>query len=404
MAGAAIGVSHLVQSTRAGAGYGWQLLVGILLVNLLKYPFFEYGHRYAAATGESLLQGYRRLGRGFIYAFLVLNSVTSVISIAGVALVTAALAQSLFPGLALGPQSLTFWSAFLMMVCAGIVIVGRYKGLDCLIKGMLVVLVTATIAAFTYALWEGPAAPADFEHPVAWSVVNLGFIIALMGWMPAPIEVSVWQSLWLQARSDQEGELMTPSEARFDFNLGYGVTVLLAVVFLGLGAVVMYGSGETFSDAAAVFVGQVIRLYTEAIGEWAWPFIAVAAFTAMFSTLLTLIDAYPRSLAVSLELAVPGLPLRGRLLHHLKIGLSCALSVLIIASFRDDLKGLVDLATTLAFLAAPVFAFLNYRLIFSVHTPVDLQPGSVLRWLSRLGILFLTGLSLLFLSSLVGIC
>ena len=42
-AGAAIGVSHLVQSTRAGADFGWGLLWALLLVNLFKYPFFQFG-------------------------------------------------------------------------------------------------------------------------------------------------------------------------------------------------------------------------------------------------------------------------------------------------------------------------------------------------------------------------
>ena len=40
-AGAAIGVSHLVQSTRAGADFGFGLLWALLLVNLFKYPFFQ---------------------------------------------------------------------------------------------------------------------------------------------------------------------------------------------------------------------------------------------------------------------------------------------------------------------------------------------------------------------------
>ncbi len=44
-AGAAIGVSHLVQSTRAGAGYGFALVWAVVAVHLFKYPFFEYGHR-----------------------------------------------------------------------------------------------------------------------------------------------------------------------------------------------------------------------------------------------------------------------------------------------------------------------------------------------------------------------
>ena len=53
MAGAAIGVSHLVQSTRAGAVYGFGLLGLVLLANLAKYPAFRFGPAYAAATGTS---------------------------------------------------------------------------------------------------------------------------------------------------------------------------------------------------------------------------------------------------------------------------------------------------------------------------------------------------------------
>jgi Mn2+/Fe2+ NRAMP family transporter len=62
-AGAAVGVSHLVQSTRAGAGFGFELVALVLAANLLKYPFFEFGPRYAIASGESLIHGYLRMGK-----------------------------------------------------------------------------------------------------------------------------------------------------------------------------------------------------------------------------------------------------------------------------------------------------------------------------------------------------
>ena len=54
-AGAAVGVSHLVQSTKAGANFGFGLLWALLLINIIKYPFFQLGPSYASATGESLL-------------------------------------------------------------------------------------------------------------------------------------------------------------------------------------------------------------------------------------------------------------------------------------------------------------------------------------------------------------
>ena len=69
-AGAAIGVSHLVQSTKAGADYGLGLIWALILVNIFKYPFFQFGPRYALATGESLLSGYKKLGKGILICYI----------------------------------------------------------------------------------------------------------------------------------------------------------------------------------------------------------------------------------------------------------------------------------------------------------------------------------------------
>ena len=49
-AGAAIGVSHIVQSTRAGANFGFYLAAILIFSHFIKYPFFEFGPRYASAT------------------------------------------------------------------------------------------------------------------------------------------------------------------------------------------------------------------------------------------------------------------------------------------------------------------------------------------------------------------
>ena len=68
-AGAAVGVSHLVQATRAGADFGLTLVWLVVLANVLKYPAFEAGARYTAATGQSLLEGYRRRGKAALYLY-----------------------------------------------------------------------------------------------------------------------------------------------------------------------------------------------------------------------------------------------------------------------------------------------------------------------------------------------
>ena len=61
-AGAAIGVSHLVQSTRAGADFGFGLIWALLLINLIKYPFFAFGVYYTSRTGQDLLTAFNKNG------------------------------------------------------------------------------------------------------------------------------------------------------------------------------------------------------------------------------------------------------------------------------------------------------------------------------------------------------
>ena len=393
MAGAAIGVSHLVQSTRAGANYGTQLVIVILLVNCFKYPFFEYGHRYAVATGESLMHGYRRLGLGYLYAFFFLNFISALISIAAVTFVTAGLTHNL---LDLNLNE-TIYSAVLMGICAVIIIVGHYKWLVYCIKAIMFLLFVATVMAFVVAIAHGPVATNDFNGPSVWNVTSLGFIIALMGWMPAPIELSVWQSLWILANDKARGRRTSFKEAMIDFNFGFSLTVILAIMFLLLGYLVFYGSGVELEKTGSKFAAQIVNLYTRNLGEWAAPVIAIAAFTAMFSTTLTVMDAYPRSLAVGLKLIFKNLQMSNRHLQWIWVGVGSLVSIVIINSFLNRLTALVDLATTIAFLAGPVFAFLNYRLITSSFTPKEFRPGKVLRIISILGLVYFISFGILFI-------
>ena len=115
-AGAAIGVSHLVQSTRAGADFGFGLIWALLLVNLFKYPFFQYAPRYASATGESLLDGYQKLGKGVLIVYFILTFATMFTIQTAVTIVTAGVASSLF-GDFISPE---IWSIIILLICISV--------------------------------------------------------------------------------------------------------------------------------------------------------------------------------------------------------------------------------------------------------------------------------------------
>ena len=60
--------------------------------------------------------------------------------------------------------------------------------------------------------------------------------------MPAPLDLSVWHSIWLQSKNESDGKITSMQETLFDFRVGYIGTAFLAVCFLLLGTLVMYGA------------------------------------------------------------------------------------------------------------------------------------------------------------------
>ena len=388
-AGAAIGVSHLVQSTRAGAGYGFDLLWAVLLVLLFKYPFFQFAHRYTVATGESLLEGYRRQGVWALALFMVVVVVSSFITTAAVTVVTAGLLGAL-----LGWElSLTMMSLILLVLIVAILVIGHYRVLDSLMKVMVLVLGVLTLVAVTVAAVHGPVGDPKFVHPDIFSAVGLTFVLALMGWMPAPLEIGVWSSLWILEKHEAQAK-PTMLQANIDFHLGYFITAVLAVAFVSFGALVMFGTGTEFSASGVAFSRQLIEMYTATLGSWSRWMIALVAFITMFSTTLTVLDGYARTMGHGANLIFPGrrdLPGRSYVCILL---LLLIMSLVIIGLLITSMRALVDVVTILAFLTAPLVAILNFRAVRGTNVPLEFRPGRFMTVLSWAGLLFLSGFSL----------
>jgi len=395
-AAVSVGVSHLVQSTRAGAGYGLSLLPVIILTLLLKYPLFEFGQRYAVATGHSLLEGYRRQGKWSLVLYLVLTLGTMFTVLAAVTAITAGLTIQM-TGL---NWPLTTWSALLIALTCLVMIIGRYPLLDKVVKVVMSLLAVTTVFATLAVL------PKLFGMGV-WGKVGLidvAFLVGLMGWMPTGMDVSVWQSLWVLARKKETGHSPSLREAHFDFKLGYFGTGLLAIMFCILGAAVMFDRGVPFEASATAFAGQVIDLYTSTLGAWSKPIIVVAAFTTMFSTMLTVTDGFPRALQLvarrfrTAEDRDEVMERTGNSWDYwVWMALLCAGGMIVIAFYLKSLKALVDLATTLSFATGPFLGILTYRAIMSYAVPAEFRPKPWLRALAVLAIVFLISFLLFFL-------
>ena len=394
-AGAAIGVSHLVQSTKAGAEFGFGLIWALLFVHLFKYPFFQFGPRYAAATGETLLDGYKKLGKGVLIAYYILNFATMFTIQAAVTIVTAGLASQLFGAFSV-ENNLVLWATLLMFISLIILLIGKYRLLDNLMKYIIMILTVSTIIAVTVALFSSKEA-FDVTQIIPSGATEITFLIAFLGWMPAPLDISIWHSIW-SVEKDKTTILSTKrKDAVSDFNIGYMSTLFLGICFVLLGALVMYKSGVTFSNKGVVFASQLIELYTKNLGDFSYIFIAIAAFTTMFSTTITTLDASPRTMNRTTKLLFKKQFKYGYWFWILFLFLG---TFLILRYFMENMGLLVKVATILSFLTAPFYAILNYKLITGKHTPKEHQPGIYLKILSIVGIVFLVGFSIWFLTSI----
>ena len=305
-----------------------------------------------------------------------------------VTVVTAALASQIF-GIS---DNLVNWSIGITLICTLILWIGKYATLDRIVKWIILTLTATTFIAIGIAYLKN-STPLSLVQ-ILPDESNFLFLIAFMGWMPAPMDISIWHSLWSIEKKNEIQTEVKISESLFDFNVGYWVTLILGICFMGLGAFVMFGSGTEFSNQGGVFASQLISLYTTTLGDEVYWIIAIAALTTMFSTTITTLDASPRAMSKTVELLYPK---RKKNDYKMWLLILAGGTISIFMFLLSEMGLLIQIATVLSFITAPFYAFLNYRLVLSDQMPNAAKPSKGLRILSVLGLLFLSSFALVYL-------
>lgn len=391
-AGTAIGLSHLVQSTRAGAVYGLAIGTVILLIHVLKYPLFRFGAYYTVTSGESLIEGYRRQGVFAVWLLLGALLCYMFFAMGAVGMLSAALIQTVFgfesDTRLLGAAILTAGVVFLL--------VGRFHWLDLVNKVLVAVLAVSTLLG---ALLSLPAlTSAQFTMPTEQIDLKLLlFVAAIGGFMPVSTDASVWQSVWTLAKAKDARVWPRLKDVLADFNIGYWGSAFFAICFLVMGAAVMHRQGVEPAADAVPFAAQLIGLYESALGAWAVPVIGASVISVMLTTALTGLDALPRVL-VAITRVLRGDPvgritevqLDGTLTYRVYVILLAAGSIAAIYFLAASFRAFLDFGTTVAFLVAPVIAILNHRAVFGPAVPAEVRPGRGMWWFSVVGIVSFT--------------
>lgn len=389
MASAAVGGSHIVSSAQAGAIYGWQLVLMIILINIFKYPFFRFGSQYTMENNKSLIEGYAEKGKGWLTVFFILNVFSAIVNTAGVGILCAAILYNVSPnGFGLTISQLT---TIIIVIIWAMLLIGGYKFLDTLAKWVMTSLTIATVVAVVIALFKHREYAPDFVAPSPWQMSALPFIVSLMGWMPCPIEISAINSMW-QVEKRKQVDDMSLDDAMFDFNVGYISTAILAIVFVALGALIQYGSGEEVLSASAAYIAQFVNMYASVLGDWSRLLITFIAFLCIFGTVITVVDGYSRANDETLRLLL-GKKENSKKSLPIWISLTSIISLIIVYLFSGNVATMLRFAMIASFITTPFFALLNYTL-------VNNKTHQVKKWLkvmSIIGLVYLFGFALFFI-------
>ena len=384
----AIGTSHLVLSTKAGAQYGWLMAIPILLANIFKYPFFEFGVRYTNVTNKTLIKGYLNRGKNWLWFYAFITLITTFTILAALYTVTAGLFINLFE-ISETPTIVAFG---LFVFISALLIIGRYRFLETSLKFIVSILFVALLVTTALVVYKGQVATiADFKPLPIFNEAGILFLISLMGWMPTTVEASSWISLWSLEKWKTQKVKPSLKESLQEFNIGYFMTAILAIFFLIIGSMTLYGTGTELSGNSVIFADQVVQLFTTHIGSWAYLFIAIAAFATMFSTCMTAHDAVTRVSIDIIDLLAPKAKLQGKK-SFFAIGvlvLAC-INFVVIALFSANMGKLVALATFVSFVVAPIIGYMNLKNVMSDDLLKADQPKKWLQYLTYAGIIFLS--------------
>ena len=384
-----IGTSHLVLSTKAGAQYGWIMVIPIILANLLKYPFFEFGIRFTALTGKSLIEGYKQLGERYLWIYAFVTLVSTFTILAALYIVTSGLLINL---IGLSSKHINLIALLLFLLISVILIIGRYRLLELSLKFIVSILFFALLITTFLVLIKGPVDQlTSFTKPSIFNEVGVLFLIGLIGWMPTAVEASGWVSMWSVEKNKSKNNKSNYKEAKQEFDFGYFITALLAIFFMIIGVYTLYGTGTELSGNSVQFADQVINLFTSHLGNWGYTLIAVAAFATMFSTCMTAHDAITRvSLDVLVKLRPEKVVFASKRAYSVTILLLMLINWLVIVAFKGHMGNLVGLATFVSFVFAPLLGWMNLKTVNSKSIPTKFQPKNTMLWLAYLGIFFLS--------------
>ena len=275
VAATGVGAADLVATVIAGQKFGYALLWAVIVGCILKIALVEGAGRYSLATGHTIYEGWRSLGRWTSWYFapyiVIWGFVYGAAAMAG----TGIPLNALFPGL-----SVAWWGVISGLIGAGLVLVSRYAVFEkicaALVGVMFVVMVLA--AAFTVPNLGELAAGLVPSIPEG-GLVNL---LSVAGGVGGTITLAAY-GYWIREKgwnTDGHMRLM-----RVDNTVAYVVTGIFVIATLIVGAELLYSSNQAVAGGEKGLL-QLSDVLAERYGRFVGTLFLVGFWAAAMSSLI----------------------------------------------------------------------------------------------------------------------
>jgi Mn2+/Fe2+ NRAMP family transporter len=274
VAATGIGAADLVATLVAGSRFGYALLWAVFVGVLMKIVLVEGAGRYTLATGRTIFEGWRSLGRwtsvyfgpyimiwGFVYGATAMSASAMPLAV-------------LFPVLPLWA-----WAIIMGLLGFGMVWLGKYHLVE-KVSAIMIGLMFLVIVGL--AIYTVPNIPEALTGLVPWIPSGgLTYTLALAGGVGGTITLAAY-GYWLREKGWDRPRFMRVMQ--LDNTVAYIMSGVFVTATLILGVEVLYSAGLAVSagdrgllDLSAVLderYGTVIG-HTFLIGFWAASFSSV---------------------------------------------------------------------------------------------------------------------------------
>ena len=259
VAATGVGAADMVATLVAGSRFGYALLWAVIVGVILKIVLVEGAGRYTLATGKTIFEGWRSLGRWTTWYF------GPYIIIWGFVYGATAMSSAALPLAALFPMvPLTVWAVIMGLAGFTMVWLGKYTVFE-RITAVLVGIMFVTVVGL--AVIAAPNIPELLSGLIP--LIPEGGIIytlALAGGVGGTITLAAY-GYWLREKG-----WITPKwmrVMRIDNTMAYVMTGIFVIAMLIVGAEVVRAAGVSLSagDAGLIDLTQVLKdRYGDVVG------------------------------------------------------------------------------------------------------------------------------------------